>query len=313
MSYRVLVVDDFEPWRRHVRDVLDTAQWQIIGEASDGPDAIHYAHQLNPDLILLDVGLPSLSGIKVAERILGTNPAARILFVSEHRSLAEAALAIGARGYIIKSNAATELLPAMTAVVGGERFVGVDAASSVLPALAGETFRHDAGFFTNEAALVDAWARAAETALAAGHSVIVLALESRLRQMVERLKRRGVGVERAIRDGQYVQLEVHGMLAQFIVDDAPDELLFEKAVTPIVADALRASTAPRPRVLVCGEGAPTLWNQGKTDAAVRLEQIWDDLARAHEIDTLCGYLIAPTRTSSRLREIRDVHTANQTA
>jgi DNA-binding NarL/FixJ family response regulator len=313
VSYRVLVVDDYEPWRRHVREVLDTADWRIIGEASDGPDAIHYAHQLKPDLILLDVGLPSISGIKVAERILCANPTSKILFVSEHRSLAEAALAIGARGYIIKSNAGTELLPAMTAIVKGERFVGVDAASPALASSPADAFRHDAGFFASEAALLEAWAAAAETALHAGHSVIVLALESRLRQMVERLKKRGVALDRAFREGQYVPLEVHSMLAQFIVDDAPDELLFEKAVTPIVAEALRASSAPRPRVLVCGEGAPTLWNQGKTDAAIRLEQLWDELARAHEIDTLCGYLIDPAKADRGLRDIRDVHTANQTA
>jgi len=89
LIHRVLVVDDYEPWRSHVRSVLQsTIKWRIVGEAADGPEAIQKADTLKPDLILLDVGLPTLSGIKVAERILAANPANRILFVSEHRSLA---------------------------------------------------------------------------------------------------------------------------------------------------------------------------------------------------------------------------------
>src|SRR5262245_14514315 len=96
VTNRVLVVDDYGPWRSHVRSVLQaTAEWQIVGEAADGPEAVEKAATLEPDLILLDVGLPTLSGIKVAERVLASNPDQKILFISEHRSLAEGALATG--------------------------------------------------------------------------------------------------------------------------------------------------------------------------------------------------------------------------
>src|SRR6266481_7050969 len=142
---RVLVVDDYEPWRRHVRGVLQaTVRWKIVGEAADGPEAIQQAEALKPDLILLDVGLPTLSGIKVAERILASNPTQRILFISEHRSLAEGALATGARGYIIKSDAALELLPAMEAIADGRRYVGASAALPTLEAGLDHVHRHDA-------------------------------------------------------------------------------------------------------------------------------------------------------------------------
>src|SRR5262245_35335784 len=125
MIYSVLIVDDFEPWRQHVRSTLQaTGEWNVLDDALDGPEAIQKAAILEPDLILLDVGLPTLSGIKVAERILAAHPSQRILFVSEHRSLAEGALAAGARGYIVKSDAARELLPAIEAIMEGRRFVG---------------------------------------------------------------------------------------------------------------------------------------------------------------------------------------------
>jgi DNA-binding NarL/FixJ family response regulator len=308
VSHRVLVVDDYEPWRQHIREVLDAAAWQIIGEASDGPEAIARAQALKPDLILLDVGLPSMSGIKVAERILSADPRTRILFVSEHRSLAEAALAIGARGYIIKSNAATELLPAMTSVVEGRRYVGLDAAPPPFQAIPEDSVRHDVGFFNSEAELLDTWVDAAQTALAAGHSVIVLAVEARISAMIQQLRDRGALLDRTIDEGRYRSLEVHEMLSQFMVDDAPDEQLFEKAVAPIVADALKASIASHPRVMVCGEAAPTLWRLGKRDASLRLEQLWDELAAAHEIDTVCGYIIQDAIHDDRLRQIRSLHT-----
>src|SRR5215510_5995653 len=179
MIYSVLIVDDFEPWRQHVRSTLQaTGEWNVLDDALDGPEAIQKAADLKPDLILLDVGLPTLSGIKVAERILAANPSQRILFISEHRSLAEGALATGARGYIIKSDAAFELLPAMEAIINGRRFVGASAALPSRETHTDHVHRHDAGFYESEASLLNAWTDAATTALAAGHTVILLAADS---------------------------------------------------------------------------------------------------------------------------------------
>src|SRR4029453_3642877 len=253
VTHRVLVVDDYEPWRCHVRSVLQsTNEWHIVGEAGDGPEAIQRAEALKPDLILLDVGLPTLSGIKVAERILAVNPTQKILFISEHRSLAEGALATGARGYIIKSDAAFELLPAMEAIINGRRYVGASAAVPSCETPAHHVHRHDAGFYQNEASLLNAWTDAAKTALTAGHTVILLTVDSRRRALHQRLQTAGVDVDAAIEQKRYVTLDITDMLARFMVDNWPDEMLFQKAVAPIVADALTASTSTRPRVMVCG-------------------------------------------------------------
>jgi DNA-binding NarL/FixJ family response regulator len=98
---------------------------QIIGEVTDGFEAVQKAQQLQPDLILLDIGLPTLNGIETARRIRALSPKSKILFVSENRSwdIAEEALRTGAGGYVVKSDAAGELLPAVNAVLGGKRFV----------------------------------------------------------------------------------------------------------------------------------------------------------------------------------------------
>jgi DNA-binding NarL/FixJ family response regulator len=134
---RILVVDDFEPWRRFVFSMLQNQpQYRIICEVSDGSEAVQKAQELQPDLILLDVGLPTLNGIEAARRIRERGAKSIILFVSEDRSpdVAEEALGTGASGYVVKSDAGSELVPALEAVLQGQQFVSACLAGQVLAA-----------------------------------------------------------------------------------------------------------------------------------------------------------------------------------
>ena len=134
---RVLVVEDNEPWRRYFSTALQKQpELQVIGEVSDGLEAVQQAEELQPDLILLDIGLPTLNGIEAARRIRKVSPASRILFVSENCSadIAEEALSTGASGYVVKSDAGGELLPAVKAVLEGRRFISASLASHFLVA-----------------------------------------------------------------------------------------------------------------------------------------------------------------------------------
>lgn len=128
---RVLIVDDHDPWRRYASTTLQKQHGvHVIGEVSDGLEAVQKAQELQPDLILLDIGLPTLNGIEAARRILKISPSSKILFVSENRSadIAEEALSTGAGGYVVKSDATGELLPAMKAVLEGKRFISASLA-----------------------------------------------------------------------------------------------------------------------------------------------------------------------------------------
>jgi len=102
-----------------------TPKLQVIGEASDGLQAVQKAREPQPDLILLDVGLPALNGIEAAHRISKLVPDARILFVSQNddADVVGTALNNGAKGYVVKGNAGSELLPAVEAVLRGDHFV----------------------------------------------------------------------------------------------------------------------------------------------------------------------------------------------
>jgi len=134
---RVLIVDDYEPWRRFLRLTLAVReQLRIIAEVTDGLEAIQKAAELQPDLILLDIGLPTLNGIEAARRIREVSPNSKILFISENRSqdIAQEALSTGAGGYVVKSDAAGELLHAIKVVLEGKRFISASLAGHFLVA-----------------------------------------------------------------------------------------------------------------------------------------------------------------------------------
>ena len=125
MTLSVLVVDDHESWRGHVRTALkDHRRWSIVAEGSNGYEAIEKAAALRPDLILLDIGLPVMSGIDAALQILAADPQSRIMFMSANGSpaMADAAMRMGVRGYLLKSDV-HQLLAAMDSISQGQAFI----------------------------------------------------------------------------------------------------------------------------------------------------------------------------------------------
>ena len=122
----VVIADDFAPFRRFLRLQLQENGFQNVAEASDGLEAVAKAADLQPDLVLLDIGMPNLDGIKAAAQIRSVAPESKILFLSENTDpdIVQSALSDGAGGYVCKSHMSHELLPAIEAVLGGKRFVG---------------------------------------------------------------------------------------------------------------------------------------------------------------------------------------------
>jgi DNA-binding NarL/FixJ family response regulator len=319
MVHKVLVVDDFEPWRRHVSLTLGkSSRWHIVAEAADGPEAIQNAADLRPDLILLDVGLPTVNGIEAARRMLARDPSLKILFVSEHQSweIAEAALCTGARGYICKSDSGRELAPAMDAIVGGRRFVGarfggraVEHARRRSPNMR----RHEAMFYSHEALLLEEWAAIGERALNAGSTFIIVAFDEHRTRVHAMLEARGVNVAGALRDGRFMSLTVDEAISQWIVDGLPDETRFWTAITSVMLAAARACSSEEPHIVACGECAPSLCAEGDAKGAILVEQLWDEVAETYNLDIFCGYSSDGCRCDDPVdvrERIDAVHTAS---
>jgi DNA-binding NarL/FixJ family response regulator len=316
-SIRVLVVDDFEPFRRFVCSTLqNNLELPTIREASDGLEAIELAHALQPHLILLDIGIPKLNGIEAARRIRELAPQSLILFVSQESSVdvVQGAFSVGASGYVVKMEAGRELMTAVRAVLRGERFVGRRfeghnfTEASVAPTRAStrdnevvaglqrqavETAsRHEVEFYSDDASLLYGFTQFIGIALKTGNAVIVIATELHRVSLLPRLQAHGVDIGAAIEEGRYISLDAADTLSTFMVDGVPDPVRLLKVAGNLILSAAKAAKGEHPHVAVCGEGAPLLWAQGNAEGAVRLEHLWDEIAKSYDLDVFCGYPLA---------------------
>jgi CheY-like chemotaxis protein len=288
---------------------------QVIGVASDGLEAVLKTEALQPDLILLDIGLPKLSGIEAARRIRSAAPESRILFLSQEFDfdVARAALSAGGHAYVVKSDAENELIVAIEAVMVGKRYVSRKLAGhafgdvgdlqaagqlrreeliAAAPSLTGEIGRsHEAQFYGDDASFVDGFTPFISAALNAGNAAIVVATEPHRERLLQRLQANGVDIPSAINQGRYIALDAAETLSTFMINDLPDPLRFLKIVSDLIATASRAAKGEYLRVAACGECAPLLWAEGKTEAAIQLEHLWDEVANMYDVDILCGYVM----------------------
>jgi DNA-binding NarL/FixJ family response regulator len=125
-TVRVLIVDDFAPWRGFVTEHLEKQpNVCILGYASDGIEGVQKAEELQPDLILLDISLPKLNGIEMATRVRQLVPKVKILFLSSNADpdVIRAAFSAGGTGYVLKVDAGGSLSVGIEAVLRGRRFV----------------------------------------------------------------------------------------------------------------------------------------------------------------------------------------------
>ncbi|HVN81112.1 MAG TPA: response regulator transcription factor [Terriglobia bacterium] len=124
----ILVAEDFVPFRQWICSTLEkSTELQVVCEVSDGLEAVQKAEELKPDLILLDIGLPTLNGIEAARQIRNISAKSKIIFLTQESSadVVEEALSVGALGYVVKTRAGSELLAAVESVILEKQFISI--------------------------------------------------------------------------------------------------------------------------------------------------------------------------------------------
>jgi DNA-binding NarL/FixJ family response regulator len=252
-----------------------------------------------------------------ARRIAKVSPRSKIVFVSQESApeVVQEAFRLGGRGYIVKTDAARELLTCVNVVLGGARFVGSrfdghqfteasDVRGSDSARQKKESARgHEAQFHSADAGFLEGFTRFIDSALRAGKAVIVVATESHRSSLLTRLQARGLDVAAAIEQGRYISLDAAGTLSTYMVNDRLDRARFLKLAHDLIARAARAVNGEHDRVAACGECPSLLWAQGNAEAAIQVEHLWDAFARSHNLDILCGYVLS----SFQLEQENHIH------
>jgi CheY-like chemotaxis protein len=263
--------------------------WNIVGEASDGLEAIQKARDLQPDLVLLDVALPKLNGIDAAEQIRIVAPGAKILFLSLESSagIVQEALRAGAHGYINKLNADSQLVPAVEAVFKGKHLA------------TGGRRCHEVLFYSHEAVFLNSVSRFIAGALTASGAAIVVATNAHSEGLVRRLKAEAFDIDAAIQKGTFVSVNAAEALSTFMVNGMPDRSRFLGTFGSVISSTIQATGTLHPRVAVFGENVGVLCAEGNTSAVIEIEKMCNDLLATHKVDVLCACPLSAFQEPSR--------------
>jgi MEDS: MEthanogen/methylotroph, DcmR Sensory domain len=195
----------------------------------------------------------------------------------------------GAGSYIHKTATQSELLLAVDAVLAGKRFISSSLNGYKFTESSAEKapHRHEVLFYSDDTVLLDSLARFIAAALKGANGAIVLATKAHRDSLVQRLKAEAVDINDALHRGTYISLDAADTLSMIMVNDLPDPVRFFEGIGGFIQAASRAAQSEEPRVVVFGEAVALLHAEGKAVAAIRFEQLGNDLLKTHKVDILC--------------------------
>ena len=270
---KILIVDDEHEFRSMLRTKLEHHGHQVC-EAPDGRTGIGLHPVGAFDIVLTDIDLPDISGFEVIRQLKKASTHANIIVVTADRKIEfvkDVAEQLGARFTFKKPLDVSKLVSMIQQVTDPQE-----------PRERGATsrpFRHEVQFYHDDVFLIEAVSSFVEKSLYEGAMVIIIASEHH-REALHDL----INFSYPIHEGKVMFYDAEATLATFMRDDWPNKTLFTKEVGLILQHA--ALTGP---VRVFGEMVAILWAQGKVRAAIRLEELWNDLAKEKEFSLLCGY------------------------
>lgn len=281
---RVVIVDDFAPWRKHVRIILEQEGCQVVGEAADGSEAVEKAAALKPDVILLDIGLGETSGIVAAPSIAEAAPESKILFLSAHveAAIVRTALKSGGTGYVLKANINKDLKAAIEAVLHGNGFISAVIRSHVC------SQTHTAQFYADETALLASLFQIVSGPLGREEAAIVVARKRYCDELRKRLTEHQVNSHEC----RCITVDAEETLSLFMDGPTPNRERFVAALESIIEQLIHKTKTEVQQITVFGEMVGLLSLGGNFKGALILEQLWNEYLDVHSNKLLtlhCAY------------------------
>ena len=307
----ILIAEDYKPFRDFVFQELEHRRDVQVACVADGAAAVRAAAEMQPDLALLDIGLPALNGIAAARQIRAISPKSQIVFVSQEQApdVVAAALGVGARGYIVKVRS-QGYLRAMVDAVLDDASLDDEQRQAAVGGDAGAGRGHSVQFCADDAVLLNTVERIVFQTLERGEAAIAVLTRSHRAALDARLARRRTILAEAMTLGTLVMIDVDDLVATMgDYGEADWGRVFDDFAATVTA-AGAATGHPQPRVAIVGEIAPVLLAAGHTDAAVRMERIGHDLVMSPALPAThltCIYPSQPPPAAALLAGICATH------
>ena len=284
---KVLIVDDHAQVVHQVAALL-ADDFDVAGTATDGEQALHAAHRVAPDLIVLDINMPGMNGFQTMRALEERGSRVPVVFLStldEEEAVSEA-FRCGALGYVVKSRAARDLPHALEHARRGRVFA--PSLSALFHLANGRGPAHAMPVYGDVETFLDGLTTVFEMALQRGDATCVIGTRYIRTGLERRLQGRGWNAGPAARE-RYLSIDVDAALERFMHDGLPDAKILADIAAEL-DDYRRSVNAGR--LTVFGNLAPTLCARGNGDAAMALETHWESLTHALPFFTICGYATA---------------------
>ena len=283
---RVLLADDHVHFLESVSRLL-AADFDIVGTAANGRQALDLAKRLRPDVVVLDISMPDLNGFQTLAQLRREGLETRAVFLTMHEDdeFVAAAVKAGADAYVLKSHIHPDLITAIGHAHAGRLCVP---SLTSLSAVAGS--RHTVEFHADDSRYLDEVSKLVGTTLRSGEPVVFITSEANLIGVAERLDTPQMNVAMLKELGLYLPQNSARALSHVMRHGRPDKECLAEMVEDLNRLRLAAPNGPG-RLTIVGDMSASLWLDGELDAALELERIWDELTRALPFFTVCCFPI----------------------
>jgi DNA-binding response OmpR family regulator len=281
----VLLVDDHRDVLKSVSRVV-AHDFDVVGLATDGREALDAVHKLDPDLVVLDITLPGLDGFQTAREFARRGSRARVLFLSMHETeeFVTEGFRSGGRGYVLKRRVHQDLVRAIQSVVAGQLFAPT---LKSLYQLTTDEGRHTVQFYDDDEMLIDGLSRFLAMALRCGDAVSVVMREHIRAGVADILDAQGWRVSDGGAHGRYQAFDAADALSSIMRGGVPDADLLAKVVDGMERTRLSVVEGPARRHTIVGEMSTPLFVKGDAEAGMEVERLWSQVTRSLPFLTLC--------------------------